>query len=310
MPNAPHWGWYIILYFFLGGLAAGLYFIGTLAVLSGDPRDRPVTRFCFLAVFPLVVVCGFLLIVDLGKPLRFWHMLIQSERIPLPMLKYWAPMSLGSWVMAIFGVFAAAAFVGALVDSGRLTNERAVRAVTWARTRPRPLQLAWSLVGVFFALFFGGYTGVLLVGTNVPLWHHAQLLGAVFLLSAASTAYALLILVLRRRDDRGNDISLRKLMAADRGVLALELLAIVVMLIILGGLGRPLITGGFGVVFWLGVVGVGLIVPLMILHRRGTTSEETERAALGAGCVLAGGLLLRFVVIMAPQWPHTALWRL
>lgn len=310
MPNAPHWGWYIILYFFLGGLAAGLYFIGTLAVLSGDPRDRPVTRFCFLAVFPLVVVCGFLLIVDLGKPLRFWHMLIQSERIPLPMLKYWAPMSLGSWVMAIFGVFAAVAFVGALVDSGRLTNERAVHAVTWARTRPRPLQLAWSLVGVLFALFFGGYTGVLLVGTNVPLWHHAQLLGAVFLLSAASTAYALLILVLRRRDDRGNDTSLRKLMAADRWVLALELLAIVVMLIILGGLGRPLVTGGFGVVFWLGVVGLGLIVPLMILHRRGTTSEGTERAALGAGCVLAGGLLLRFVVIMAPQWPHTALWRL
>jgi formate-dependent nitrite reductase membrane component NrfD len=310
VPNAPHWGWYIILYFFLGGLAAGLYFIGTLAALSGDPRDRRVTRFCFLAVFPLVVVCGFLLIVDLGKPLRFWHMLIQSERIPLPMLKYWVPMSLGSWVMAIFGVFAAVAFVGALVDSGRLTNERAVRAVTWARARPRPLQLAWSLVGLFFALFFGGYTGVLLVGTNVPLWHHAQLLGAVFLLSAASTAYALLILVLRRRDDRENDISLKKLMAADRWVLVLELIAIAVLLITLGRFGRPLITGGFGVVFWLGVVGLGLIVPLVILHRRATRSEAAERASLGAGCVLAGGLLLRFVVIMAPQWPHTALWRL
>lgn len=310
MPNAPHWGWYIILYFFLGGLAAGLYFIGTLAAQSGDPRDRPVTRFCFLAVFPLVVVCGFLLIVDLGKPLRFWHMLIQSERIPLPMLKYWVPMSLGSWVLAIFALFAAVAFADALVDRGRLTNDRAVRAVAWARARPRPLRMAWSLLGIFFALFFGGYTGVLLVGTNVPLWHHAQLLGAVFLLSAASTSYALLILVLRRRDDRGYDTSLRKLIAADRWVIALELLAIVVMLITLRGLGRPITTGGFGVVFWLGVVGLGLIVPLVVLHRRVTASDTVQRATLGAGCVLAGGLLLRFVVIMAPQWPHTALWRL
>lgn len=310
MPNAPHWGWYIILYFFLGGIAAGLYFIGTLAALAGDPRDRPVTRFCFSVALPLVLLCGFLLTIDLGKPLRFWHMLIQSERVPLPMLKYWAPMSLGSWGMSIFALFAAVAFVGALVDSGRLTNDRAVRAVAWARARPRPLRTAWSLVGLFFALFFGGYTGVLLVGTNVPLWHHAQLLGAVFLLSAASTAYALLILVLRRRDDRANDASLRKLMAADRWVLVLELIAIVVLLITLRGLGRPIMTGGFGAVFWLGVVGIGLIVPLVMLHRRSTASETMQRASLGAGCVLAGGLLLRFVVIMAPQWPRITLWRL
>ncbi|HEV8363858.1 MAG TPA: NrfD/PsrC family molybdoenzyme membrane anchor subunit, partial [Gemmatimonadaceae bacterium] len=186
MPNAPHWGWFIILYFFIGGLASGLYFIGTLARLNGDPRDGPVTRFCHLATFPLVLACGFLLTIDLGKPLRFWHMLVQSERIPLPMLKYWAPMSLGSWVLAIVAIFSGVAFFGALVDSGRLTSERAMRLVAWGRARPHTIKLAWSLLGMFFALFFGGYTGVLLVGTNVPLWHNAQLLGAVFLLSAAS----------------------------------------------------------------------------------------------------------------------------
>ena len=308
MPNAPHWGWFIILYFFIGGLAAGLYFIGTLALLGGDTRDRPMTRFCYLAAFPLVLACGFLLTVDLGKPLRFWHMLLQSERIPLPMLKYWTPMSLGSWVLAIFAIFSGVAFLGALVDSGRLTNERAAQLVQWGRARPRPLKLAFSIVGIFFALFFGGYTGVLLVGTNVPLWHNARLLGAVFLLSAASTAYALLILVLKRRDDRESSVSLRKLEAADRWIIMLELLTIVIMLVTLGRFARPLITGGWGVLFWIGVIGIGLLFPLLLPYLR--SGALTRRPALGATCVLAGGLLLRFVVIMAPQWPHIALWKL
>lgn len=310
MPNAPHWGWYIILYFFLGGLAAGLYFIGTLAALRGDARDRPITRFAYLVSFPLVLICGFLLTVDLGKPLRFWHMLVQSERVPLPMLKYWVPMSIGSWVVALFGLFAAVAFLGALVESGRLTNERAVRAVAWGRSRPRTVQLVWAALGMFFALFFGGYTGVLLVGTNVPLWHHAQLLGAVFLLSGASTAYALLSLVLRRRGEQEHDSPLRKLDAADRWIIVLELVALTLMVITLGSVARPLITGGFGVVFWLGVVGIGLLLPLVLPRFRAQQSGVGRRAALGAYCVLAGGLLLRFVVIMAPQWPRIELWKL
>ena len=308
MPNAPHWGWFIILYFFIGGLAAGLYFIGTLALLGGDPRDRPVTRFCYLATFPLVLACGFLLTIDLGKPLRFWHMLIQSERIPLPMLKYWAPMSLGSWVLGIFAIFSGVAFLGALIDSGRVTGERATRLVAWGRARPRAIKLTWSLIGISIALFFGGYTGVLLVGTNVPLWHNAQLLGAVFLLSAASTGYALLVLVLRRRDDRESMVSLRKLETADRWIIALELLAIVIMLVTLGSFARPLITGGFGVLFWIGVVGIGLLFPLLLPSLR--SGALSRRPTLGATCVLAGGLLLRFVVIMAPQWPNIALWKL
>ena len=150
--------------------------------------------------------------------------------------------------------------------------------------------------------------GVLLVGTNVPLWHHAQLLGAVFLLSAASTAYALLIFVLRRRGEPAATTSIRKLESADRVVLVFELLAIVVMLVMLGGVARPLITGGFGVLFWLGVVGVGLLFPLALPHLR--SNAFTTRPLLGASCVLIGGLLLRFVVIMAPQWPRIELWRL
>jgi formate-dependent nitrite reductase membrane component NrfD len=36
----PLWEWYIVWYFFLGGLAGGAYLIGTLLRLVGDPRDE------------------------------------------------------------------------------------------------------------------------------------------------------------------------------------------------------------------------------------------------------------------------------
>ena len=36
---APHWGWYIVLYFFLGGLAAGSYFIAAMLDLAGWPEQ-------------------------------------------------------------------------------------------------------------------------------------------------------------------------------------------------------------------------------------------------------------------------------
>src|SRR5438094_2889487 len=75
----PHWGWWIILYFFLGGIAAGAYFMATLIDLVGQDRDRELARLGYGVAFPLISLCGLFLIVDLDQPLRFWHMLFKSE---------------------------------------------------------------------------------------------------------------------------------------------------------------------------------------------------------------------------------------
>ena len=40
LRRAPQWTWYIVFYFFLGGLAGGAYVIATLLRLMGDPRRR------------------------------------------------------------------------------------------------------------------------------------------------------------------------------------------------------------------------------------------------------------------------------
>src|SRR5919204_5812927 len=99
-PNfaSPHWGWWIVLYFFVGGITGGVYFAGAWLDLFGESADRPAIRLAHLLAFPLILLSAFLLIVDLGQPLRFWHMIFESERFPVPIFKAYSPISFGSLI--------------------------------------------------------------------------------------------------------------------------------------------------------------------------------------------------------------------
>src|SRR5919106_4766667 len=115
----PHWRWLIVLYFFIGGLAGGCYFLAALIDFFGEWHERWLARLGYYVALPAVIVSGILLIFDLNRPERFWHMLIQSET-GWPMLKTYSPMSLGSWALLLFGGFAALSFLAALHETGRL----------------------------------------------------------------------------------------------------------------------------------------------------------------------------------------------
>ena len=115
----PDWGWLIVWYFFFGGLAGGCYFLAVMLDLFGRPEDRALARLGYYIALPCLLISGILLTLDLGRPLRFWHMLLQSNTYKI-MFKPWSPMSLGSWALLIFGLFSFLSFIGALVEDQRL----------------------------------------------------------------------------------------------------------------------------------------------------------------------------------------------
>ncbi len=41
---APEWEWWLVWYFFIGGLAAGAYFVTALIELVGTEQDRKMAR--------------------------------------------------------------------------------------------------------------------------------------------------------------------------------------------------------------------------------------------------------------------------
>jgi protein NrfD len=296
---APHWQWYIIMYFFLGGLAGGSYFIAVLIDFFGRPEDRPLARLGYYIAFPLVLVSGLLLTVDLGKPLRFWHMLIERNTFH-PMFKPWSPMSLGSWALMVFGLFTLLSFLAAVAeeDETKLTWP-SLRRIRWPALRVlRSRTAVGSIVGVVGGVagyFIAGYTGILLAVTNRPIWADTPLLGMLFVTSAASTSAALLILLAHRWG--WTMPGLRSLHRMDEWVILLELLVLTAMVVSLG----PVLTAwrnGWGLLLLLVAV-FGLIVPLMLSWRARRLPHMNMAAP--AVLVLLGGFLLRVVIVLSSE---------
>ena len=310
VPLPPRWGWYVVLYFFVGGITAGVYVIACALDAVGDPRDRDAVHLGYTLGFPGVLICGLLLIVDLGQPLRFWHMLFKSEHFPALAFKPWSPISLGSWILSAFGAFSFVSFLLTLVETGRLRWRPLVALHAWWKRLPNAIRGIWLALGALAGFGLAGYTGVLMIATTRPVWHNAYLLGGLFLASAFSTSYAFLTLALLRRGRRHADSTVRKLDDAERWSLSLEILLLTITLIWLGGTARPLFTGAYGALFWIGVVGLGLLTPLLLGRVRASSGSVERRTKLRAACILVGGLTLRFVFVMAPQWPLVKPWHL
>jgi protein NrfD len=294
---SPHWALWIILYFFVGGIAGAAFFLASLLHLFGRPADRPLVRLGYYLAFVGVAISGFLLSIDLTRPERFWHMLIQSNT-GRPMFKAWVPMSVGAWGLLLFGLFAflaALAAVGEDRSDVRLLQSAPVRALR----RPGPSAVI-AVLGSIFGLFIAGYTGVLLAVTNRPIWADSTLLGLLFLVSAASTgAAALILLAIWRRSV--HPASLEWLAGFDRGVLMLELLVLIVFVISLGSVARVFL-GWWGVVLLLGVIGIGILAPLLL--ERGAGLRAPRRLVRSASLVLLGGFLLRVVVLLSSNGVH------
>jgi protein NrfD len=279
MVRAPEWGMYIIWYFFLGGIAGGAYFMAAIADNFGGRRDREVAKVGYFIAFPLVMICGVLLILDLGMSSRFLNM--------VKILKFWNPMSLGAWMVGVFGAFS---FACALLSLGVSEERLALRRNV-------------AKVGSWFGFFLAAYTGVLLSNTAQPIWRDARLMGALFLASGASTGLASIALISYFKGANLGE-SWSKLKKADTFAMVVELALLFALVLMLGPAANPIIKGSFALPFWGGLVALGLVVPLgLSFVKPGDGKERTAGGtmAIASVLILIGGFLLRYVVIMAGQ---------
>ncbi|MDB5925023.1 MAG: Polysulfide reductase [Betaproteobacteria bacterium] len=287
---SPEWGWLVVLYLFLGSLAGGCYFLAALIDLVGRAEDRPLARLGYYAAFTCLVIGGILLMFDLTRPERFWHLLLQSHTFR-PMFKYWSPMSIGSWALVTFGAFAFISFLGVLAEDG-LLSWRAARHMR----PPGLLARVIAVIGGLLGLYVAGYTGVLLAVTNRPIWSDTPLLGMLFVVSAASMSAAFMILLARRSARTAPGIF--ALHRIDAWVLALELLVLIALVISLGPVARAWLNA-WGLLLFFGVIVAGVLAPLALYWRRDWLGERNMTTA--AALVLAGGFILRLVIVFSAE---------
>ncbi len=290
------WEYQIWLEMWLGGMAGGAFLSAFLFErFSGGDNKQLLRPAAFLSV-PLVALALILSLLDLGEPMRFWHMLV--------VVKPLSPMWLGAFLLV---PFAGIAFLMAIlwIIEGRMAEEKGkgLRAVISI--------LGW--INLLVSAVLIAYSGVLLSATNVPLWAGTDILPPMFVVSAVATGVAILLfssLIYRGAwQIKGNTVG--RLAGALPIVLIIQLVLVAAFIVLAGsskveGAGeavKTLTTGSLAIPFWI-VVAVFLVsIGLTIAARGKDIEKKAERSSivLSAVCVILGSLLLRAVIVIGGQ---------
>ena len=278
----PKWRWEIAFYFFLEGISAGAFLLGALADLSGNKRLRELTRAAYDVSFLTLLPCPPLLIADLGRPERFHHM--------LRIFKPTSPMNLGAWTLTGFSAPVTTLAALRLISDGSASDQNKLA-----------LRSGLGAVGLPFALTMTSYPGVLLSTTSTPVWSRSRFLGALFACGSVGNGAAAtsLALSLRKGDQ---SVALERLAKIESTARICEGAALVAYLVTSKDAAQPLTKGRHSLLFWLGAIGCGLLLPLILSdnrkhnkNRKPTRGRSIVRSALS----LAGGLALKWAITHA-----------
>jgi len=294
-PLLHVWGWEIPVYLFLGGWVAGVMILSGFFLWHG----RHTRRACTCVTLPLLAIVVLTLgmgalFLDLEHKLYTWRLYLTF----MP----WSPMSWGAWILIL--VYPVLVMMS-LVRPPALLSAFFPVLDDWSAALTRRPRLLKVLAGTSMAsgTALGIYTGILLSALGArPFWNSA-LLGPLFLASGLSAGAAFAHMVAR---DRQEGVALAR---ADNAFLVIELVLIGLLLIGLGTSGaaqaeaaRLVLGGPFTAVFWVLVVGVGILVPLLIQSL--AVTHRIAHTPIAPLLVMFGSLALRFVVVYAGQYSH------
>ena len=300
------WNFIVASDLFGAGMSAGALIASLIADFSGNRRYGRIVKIgAFIAPFPVSIGVS-ALIFDLERPLSFWKLYTSFQSSSI--------MSLGSWILLLFLSISAAIFYMYIPD--RYDFLKIKSWITGGR-----LSISIKVAGLILAFATATYTGVLLsVLVARPFWN-TPLLPIVFLFSAVIDGIAAIGFVLYANPWHAglqDELVSSKRFMRKFYVTLLALIFIRLSFLIAGfyrsteyapsALG-VIMGGPLTVLFWLGVIVIGMVLPLIyglfeILPSRSgakTTNNQSLLALLVPASVLIGGFMLRYVVVYAGQ---------
>lgn len=307
-PVLHIWHWHIPLYLFLGGLAAGIVFFASFSYLRD--KDYPGAIKLAPMIAPVAIAIGLIaLLFDLKHPMYFWR-LLTTFRID-------SPMSWGAWVLTVtFGtsILWPLSFIKDIenhyANSKAKALSKILNQIIQLIENMKPLKmvyefsikyrkiLAWT--NIFLAIILGVYTGILLSAFNArPLWN-TSILGPLFLVSGLSTGAAAIMWITPSHKERTNISKIDLMLIAVEVFFIVHLFMGYMASTAVQQEAAALFLGGeFTVLFWGGVVGLGLVFPafLEIIELFGFKVP----ISIPAFFILLGGIIFRFIMVDAGQ---------
>jgi formate-dependent nitrite reductase membrane component NrfD len=286
------WGWIIAWFLWFSGIA------GMSSVAYYFVRRAPMAFLIFgTLVISLVLVASTLT--------RWWNLPAALFNALINWTFNWH-----SWMMIGIAILMLHLVLSLFLAVGHLRLGE-MRWLRWTRA----LQQSRVFLGVLAAngLVITFYTGFLLTqAVGVPLWNSA-LIPILFVISSAVAAIAVLKLfnLLGWVDDQISVFGQRVSIGLD----AVKLLAILAFLhvsLTVGSAGArigalEMAYGQYALMTWLGVVGVGIIIPLAIGVYVFVKGKSKPLLLVSAVAALAGVFFLRAVVLLAGVFEPLAL---
>jgi formate-dependent nitrite reductase membrane component NrfD len=269
------WAWLLAIWLFLGGTGSGLYLLYLLLGLPG--------YFAALAL-GLVLSGGVILLLELGSPLRAWRTVFRPGTSWLSRGVFFVFFFIVACFLAIAPSFEWFSWLPWAADGA------AVRLLGWAAG-------LCALMIILYPAFFFHSTSL-----AIPFWN-TRLLPLLFVSYAVLGGGGIVLLLSSYSGGIAAPVELAAvvLIALNAVMIAIYLLAMYRA----GGSAqesvRRLNRSPLSWVFWIGVVAVGMILPLSAI-----LFMPSALAAAGAG-ILLGGLLFRYCVLKAGVYVPFAL---
>ncbi|PVZ82841.1 cytochrome c nitrite reductase subunit NrfD [Serratia sp. S1B] len=300
------WDWPIAIYLFLIGISSGLV---TLSILlrryhpeEGSSKSQIMLTTLFIA--PTSIVLGLIILIfHLARPWTFWKLMFHYN--------FTSVMSMGVMLFQIYMLVLVLWLALIFRDELSALLQRwlpRLATIPTLLTRLLPLLRPIETLMLVLAVLLGAYTGFLLSALkSYPLLNN-PLLPALFLFSGISSGIAVTLLVITFRSKANiHSREVHFLHRLETPVVWLEifLLAAFFIGLALGDDGKlrafsAALGGGFWAWwFWLGVVGLGLVIPLLL--KAVGWGKNHLHILLISGSSLCGVLLLRYFILYAGQ---------
>lgn len=290
------WPWPIAVYLFLAGISGGAVAIALILNLYRKQTqvNTPLLKAASLIGLVTILLGMVCLVLDLTNPFNFWRILIYYNPTSV--------MSLG--VMALL-FYIPLVFLLTLVACREEIKKIGCLAwldgiIGWLNGA----RGAFHWIVLVLALTICAYTGFLISALiRYPLIN-TSVLPALFVasgLSAGAASAKIVAAAFFGEDQHSADLKI--LHGAEWPIMAVEALCIFMIAVglINGGAAahyalQAFVVGGWATEFWIGVVGVGFILPILLNFVKSSTSFY-----LAGLCSVAGMMCLRLFILYAGQ---------
>ncbi|WP_413722551.1 cytochrome c nitrite reductase subunit NrfD [Sodalis sp. RH24] len=297
------WDWPIAIYLLLIGISSGMVIIAVLLkrqLLVANAGSDGIIK-ATVVIAPLTVVLGLvILIFHLARSWTFWYLMVfynPHSVMSLGVMLFQVYMAvLILWIIAIYQQY--------LLDM--IKSRWLKRIIFFIAGWERRLDMAVFLL----AILLGVYTGFLLLALkSYPLLNN-PVLPLLFLVSGLTSGVAMAIfcgLAFCKQSVYSPSLAFIHRLEPPLILTELGLLAVFFIGLIFGGGQKEAaalnaLSGFWGAVFWLGVVGLGMVLPmaLRLLCAGRITSHKVYWLSM-SGVALGSVFMLRMFILYAGQ---------